>query len=200
MSNILKTFLSQRSSIRRTIGKYCSNPADIDELEQDVFLTCFALELKEEIGKPKHLLLRVAKNLSLNRAKRKVNTTSSPLPECDSSPVYRNEMQISVEDQLSSRQMLRAFAEALATLSAEDRRIFIMRRVEGVKSMQIATRLNISVRTVERRSAKAMLNCYRYLKANGYDVAPIDRKRNWPDKYWVKKRSIAETASMKDEL
>lgn len=171
MSKILNAFRRQNAAIRRIIAKYRSNPADIDELAQDVFLTCYALELKDGVDEPEHLLFRVARNLSLNQAQRKINTTSAPLPDFEESPVFIDEDQISAEDQLDARRKLRIFSEALASLPEQDRRVLVMRRVEGLKFAQIATRLSISVRTAERRAAAAMLLCYRYLKAHGYDPA-----------------------------
>lgn len=171
MSRILSAFRQQKDTIRRVIAKYRPNPDDIDEVEQDVFLTCFALELKEEIIEPDHLLLRVAKNLSINQAQKKANKTSTFLPEDEDLPVYIDERQISAEEQASARQKLKIFTEVLANVPERERRVFVMRRIEGLKSAQIATRLNISVRTVERRAAAAMLFCYKYLKAHGHDPA-----------------------------
>lgn len=169
MSRILGAFRQQKDAIRRVIGKYRSNPADIDEVEQDVFLTCFALELKEEIVEPDHLLLRVAKNLSINQAQKKINKTSTFLPEDDDLPVFIDERHVSAEDQASARQKLKIFAEVLADVPEKERRVFVMRRIEGLKAAQIATRLNISVRTAERRAAAAFLHCYKQLKLRGYD-------------------------------
>ncbi len=171
MSRILGAFRQQKDTIRRIIAKYRPNPDDIDEVEQDVFLTCFALELREEIIEPEHLLLRVAKNLSINQAQKKANKMSTLLPDEEDMPVYIDERHVSAEEQASARQKLKIFTEVLAHVPEKDRRVFVMRRIEGLKTAQIATRLNISVRTVERRAAAAMLFCYKHLKAQGYDPA-----------------------------
>lgn len=186
MSKILNAFRQQKSAIRRVIAKYRSNPADIDELEQDVFLTCFSLELKEDIVEPEHLLLRVARNLSINEARRKINNTSAPMPDFEDSPVFVDERQVSAEDQVDARQKLKIFAEALASVPEKERRAFVMRRMEGLKTAQVATRLNISTRAVERRSAAALLKCFKYLRAMGHDPAdfwatPITQK-NQPER------------------
>lgn len=171
MSKVLSAFRKKRSDIRRVIAKYRNNPADIDEIEQDVFLTCFSLELKEPVRYPEHLLLRVARNLALNEAVKKSNTSTESLPENPGSPVYKDEARPSAEDEYAARQHLGVLAEALASLSEQDRRIFVMRRVEGLKSSQIATRLNVSVRTVERRAGAALLTCYRFMQERGIDMA-----------------------------
>lgn len=171
MSKIFAAFQNQRNVIRRIVAKYRSNPADIEELTQDVFLAGFAAEQRSDIHEPERLLFRIAKNLAINEAVRKVNTTSVPIEDSVILSVYKDEAQISAEDIVDARQRLFIFSQALATLPPELRRVFIMRRVDGLKFKQIATRLNMSVSTVEKRAAAAMLQCRRYLTDNGYDLA-----------------------------
>jgi RNA polymerase sigma-70 factor (ECF subfamily) len=61
--------------------------------------------------------------------------------------------------------------QAVAQLPVECQRVFLMRKVEGLRVKQIATRLNVSVSTVEKRLARALLLCDRYLRQQGYDAA-----------------------------
>ena len=171
MSKILRAFGKQQNMLRRIVSKYRSNPADVDDLVHDVFLAGFAAEMQNEIYEPEHLLMRIAKNLALNEAVKKVNTTSESIEGSLITSVYPDERAISAEDQVDARQRLVIFSQALAALSPELRRAFVMRRVEGLKLKQIATRLNVSVSTVEKRVAAAMLQCRAYLKDQGHDLA-----------------------------
>lgn len=171
MSKILTAFQSQQNIIRRIVAKYRSNPADVEELTQDVFLAGFAAELRGDIHEPERLLFRIAKNLAINEAVRKVNTTSVPIEDSVILSVYKDEKQISAEDIVDARQRLVIFSQALASLPPELRRVFVMRRVDGLKFKQIATRLNVSVSTVEKRAAAAMLLCRNYLIENNHDLA-----------------------------
>ncbi len=170
MSEILKAFQNQKQAINRIVAKYRSNPADIEDLTQDVFLAGFAAELRGNIHEPDRLLFRIAKNLAINEAVRKVNTTSQSIEDSSTSSVYKDESLILAEDALDARQRLFIFSQALASLSPELRRAFVMRRVEGLKFKQIATRLNVSVSLVEKRVAAAMLQCRAYLIENEYDL------------------------------
>ena len=171
MSRIYKAFEAQKKAIRRIVGKYRSNPADIEDLTQDVFLAAFAAEQRTKIHAPEHLLLRIAKNLALNDARKKINSTSQSIEDSPSLSVVQDERQNTPEEILDGKQKLVIFAEALASLSPELRRAFILRRVDGLKIKKIAVRLNVSVSTVEKRVASAMLQCHRYLKRNGHDPA-----------------------------
>ena len=170
MSEILRAFLRQKRVIRKVIAKYRSNLADIDEVEQDVFLTGFALEQREEIRAPDRLLLRLAKHLAIDEARRKINTTSDSLEDFLDLSAYEDERQFSPEDMLNAKQKLLIFAEALACLPPELRRIFVLRRIDGLKYDQIATRLNVSKSTVEKRMAAAMTAFTMEITGRGFQL------------------------------
>jgi len=170
MSKIFEAFQKQQKAIRQVVAKYRSNIADIDELTQDVFLTGFAIELREDVHAPEHLLLRIAKNLAIDETRRKINKTSESLEDSIDLSVYPDDRQISPEEMLDGRQKLLIFSEALASLSPELRRVFIMRRVEGLKYSQIATRLNLSKSTIEKRVVTAMAQCEAYIRKRGFDL------------------------------
>ncbi|MFC3050284.1 RNA polymerase sigma factor [Kordiimonas pumila] len=171
MSKILKAFYKQQIAIRNVIAKYRSNVADIDELAQDVFLTGFALESREDIHEPEHLLLRIAKNLALNESVKKINKTSTSLEDSIDLSAYADETQVSPEAKLLGKEKLVIFSEALASLPPDLRRAFVLRRIEGLKFDQIATRLNVSKSTIEKRVAAAMAGCYAYIRSRGIDPA-----------------------------
>lgn len=168
MSRILKAFQKRQKEIRNVIAKYRANAADIDEIAQDVFLTGFALEQRETIRTPERLLLRIAKHLAIDEARRKINKTSDPLEGSIDLAAYPDERQCSPEDMLSGRQKLLAFSEVVADLPADLRRVFVMRRIEGLKYDQIATRLNLSKSAVEKRMASAMNVFIASIKERGY--------------------------------
>ena len=85
-----------------------------------------------------------------------------------------DEEQISPEEQVDAKRKLLVFAEALSTVPAAERAVFVMRRIEGLQFARIADRLNISVSTAERRSAYAMLRCCKYLEACGIDPSEFN--------------------------
>lgn len=173
MSRVLQAYRKQEQAIRRVIARYRSNIADIDDLAHEVFLTGFALELREEIRKPAHLLLRIARNLSINETQRKINTTTVSIEDSGDLSVYSDERQHSPEDVVDGRRKLLVFSEALASLSPELRRAFVMKRVDGLKFDQIATRLNVSKSTVEKRVAKAMALCEDHIRSKGIEPGEV---------------------------
>lgn len=171
MSKILDAFEAQKSNIRVIISKYRPNPADVEELVQEVFLAGIAAETRAEIREPERLLLRIAKFIAISEARKKINTTSKSIEDFENPTDLLDEAQHTPEDILDGRQKLFIYSQALASLSPELRRAFLMRRLEELKFKQIATRLGVSVSTVEKRVASAFLQCNAYLREHGHDPA-----------------------------
>ncbi|PQA86376.1 RNA polymerase sigma factor [Hyphococcus luteus] len=177
MSQVFKAFLKHKPVIRRIVGKYRSNPSDIEELVQETFLRAYAAELKAEIRQPEKFLYRIAKNLSISRAIRKENSTTQFVGELSEMEVFADDGQVSQEDHLDARQRLAVFAEALESLSPELRETLIMRRIEGLTVPKIAMRLDLSVSAIEKRLAKAIVDCYAYIRGKGLDPADFGAKK-----------------------
>ncbi|MFC7292694.1 RNA polymerase sigma factor [Hirschia litorea] len=171
MSKILDAFEGQQHVLRKIIARYRPNPADVDEIAQETFLKGFAAELDNEIHEPEHFLMRVAKNLAIKHAQKKVNSTGVSIEDLGGSSVFLDDRQVSQVDSLDARQKLVILTKGLASLSPELKSAFVMRRIEGLKYKQIATRLNVSVSTVEKRVAAAMVDIHIYLREQGYDPA-----------------------------
>ena len=169
MSGVYKAFLEYETVIRRVLARYASRPDTVDDLAQQTFLKCYAAEMKEEIREPKAFLLRVAKNVALSEVRRHVNTMTDSLEDFESSNVLKDERHSSPETEVDARRKLEVAAHALESLPAECRQALIMRKVEKLRFKQIATRLEVSVSTVEKRVAKALVLCNGWLRAHGYD-------------------------------
>ncbi|HJP68017.1 MAG TPA: sigma-70 family RNA polymerase sigma factor, partial [Sphingomicrobium sp.] len=61
------------------------------------------------------------------------------------------------EETLLARDELQRLGETVADMPARVREVFVLRRIEGLSQRGVAERLGISVSTVEKHLAKAML-------------------------------------------
>ena len=169
MSKIVEAFLANEQSVRRIIVRYFPRAEDVDELTQETFLKCFATELKSEIRDPQGLLFHAAKNVALGEIRKMRHKTTDYLEESHDLGVLVDERQISPEVQLDGRRKLAALTIALSALSPDDQRMLLMRKVDKLKFKQIARRMDVSVNTVQRRIAAALLKCGVFLRERGYD-------------------------------
>ena len=181
MSKIHKVFIENQSVVRRIVAKYRSNKEDVEDLVQDTFLKCFAADLKQTIHDPKAFIFRVAKNVAISEAKRKRHSTTHSIEDLGGIEVYEDVRQVSPERQVEEKRKLVLFSHALAELPPELRCALVMRKIDGLKFKQIATRLGVSVSTVEKRVATALLRCNSYLREQGHDFcenSPSQVKEN----------------------
>jgi RNA polymerase sigma factor (sigma-70 family) len=153
MSKILQAFQEHEKSIKRIFARYCRRAEDIEDYTQETFLKAFAAETKTDIQNPKAFLLRVAQNLAFSEIKRKVNTNTDHYEDSGGEEVLQDERQVSIENQIDGQRKLVVAAKVIASLPPDYRRALLMRKMEKLKFKQIATRLNVSLSTVEKRVA-----------------------------------------------
>lgn len=91
------------------------------------------------------LLYKIAKDLFISKYRRKRleldYTNSLELQDITSTP----------EDELIEKELLVKYKKVLAEMSEKQRTVFLMSRMEGLKYHEIAERLDISVKAVEKR-------------------------------------------------
>jgi RNA polymerase sigma factor (sigma-70 family) len=170
MSKILRAFLQHQAAIKRVLGRYVSLE-DRNDLLQEAFLKAYAAEMTTPIHDAKAFLFCVARNLALSEVTKKSRSETDYIEDLSGSQVFEDDRSGSVEALIDGRRKLFVLSQALARLPQECQRVFLMRKVEGLRIKQIATRLNVSVSTVEKRLAKALLLCNRHLRQQGYDPA-----------------------------
>jgi RNA polymerase sigma-70 factor (ECF subfamily) len=168
MSRILRAFLRHREAIKRVLARYVPLE-DRNDILQEAFLKAYAAEMTTPVHDAKAFLFRVAKNLAISEMTKKSRRDTDYLEDLSGSEVLEDERSGSVEAQIDGKRKLFVLSQALAHLPEEYQRVFLMRKVEGLRVKQIATRLSVSVSTVEKRLAKALVLCDRQLRKQHYD-------------------------------
>tara|TARA_R110002096_G_scaffold342427_1_gene535422 strand:+ start:351 stop:944 length:594 start_codon:yes stop_codon:yes gene_type:complete len=169
MSLILKNFLQNEKALKKYLTRFFSRPQDIDDVAQETFLKAFASEAKSEIRTPKSFLFKVAKHTALNEIARKANSTTEYIEDSANSNVLEDEAQVGAEQEFDSKQKLIVFSKAVASLSPNCRRVFLLRKMDGLKVKEIARKLDISVSGVEKHIATGLVKCSQYFREQGYD-------------------------------
>jgi RNA polymerase sigma factor (sigma-70 family) len=71
---------------------------------------------------------------------------------------------ISPHDETGANQILGLHAEAVAELSPQRRRAYLLRKVHGFSHKEIASHLGIAVSTVEKLLMAAVAQCEQYVR------------------------------------
>ncbi|WP_437879901.1 sigma-70 family RNA polymerase sigma factor [Pseudomonas sp. LRF_L74] len=139
--------------LRRSVG--CSQQAA--DLAQDTFVRLLVRGKPISDQAPRALLARVARGLVIDHWRRDALERAylealAQLPESSHpSPEARHE----------ALQGLERIAQLLDGLKPAIREAFLLYQLGGLNHAQVAARLGVSSRTVERHVAGALLHCYR---------------------------------------
>ena len=139
---------------------FTKNSDDAEEAVQDVFVGLWEKRCELKIhGSLKSYLLKSVQNRCLDEIRRrKVREQYAGYKETES--LYTND----TEDYIFYTDLQNRLDHLLAQMPDEVAQAFRMNRFDGLKYLEIAQQLNVSVRTVESRISKALQILHQALK------------------------------------
>lgn len=147
--------LPHEPAMRRWLSRITSkSQVDIDDIVQETYAILARLESVSSIRDPRNYALQVAKSVFLQGLRRsKVITIGSiadiaALGEADDAP--------SPEQHVHGQRELRRVEAAIGDMPTQIRKVFWLRRVEGLTQRETANQLGLAEHTVEKYSAKGM--------------------------------------------
>ncbi len=157
MSRILTEFEASKTALRRYLGRFFRRQQDVEDFLQETFVRAYAAEARGPILMPRAYLFRVAKHVSLNEIARRKNSATDSVEDFPDPDVVGSGTQPGVEQEVDGRRQLALFANAVAALPSQCRKVLVLKKIEGLSQREIATRLGIAESTVEKHLAKALL-------------------------------------------
>jgi len=147
--------------LRRFFRNRVRDRDDADDMVQEVFVRLARDTDAETLRNPAAWLQRVARNLVFDRTRRAAARHAAshvPLEEADLPAIAPDQML-----GLEAGDMLHLYEAALATLSERTREVFLLHRIEDMTYREIASRLGITVATVEYHMMRALAHFDRAL-------------------------------------
>ncbi len=137
-------------AVRRYLFYRGAGKEQASDLAQDVFLRVWEKQMVLDPEKSLWLLYKIAGDMFVSRYRREVLELN-----------YRTSLKIdsqelSPEDQAEYNELFSSYNKALAALSDKQREVFLMARMDGLKYHEIAERLRLSVKAVEKRMSQAL--------------------------------------------
>jgi RNA polymerase sigma factor (sigma-70 family) len=130
------------------------NAADVEDMVQDVFLRIASRDSTDTIDHLDGYVLRTASSVLTDRIRRRSSRREDLHVAFDAET--HGGAELDPGRILSGKQDLNAALKALLTLPERTRVVFLLRRLEGYKVRDIATRLGVSVSAVEKHLVRAV--------------------------------------------
>lgn len=155
-------FFAIRSQLARYVARLVTNAMDVEDILQETYLKARRGEENGHVRNPRGYLFAVARSVALNDLARKSRSIVEYIDDAAALEVESNEP--SVEEQIASHQRFEVFCDAVATLPAQCRRAFVLRKVFGYSQKEIAKEMGISESTVEKHLIKGLQRCRAYMR------------------------------------
>lgn len=132
-----------------------SHRDELHDLRQEVYTRVYESALRARPQQPKAFLFASARHLMIDRLRRSRVVSIEPMGDFELSNVYLID-ELSPERWAGTRQALKRMTEALDRLPDRCREVVWLRRVEELSQKEVAVRLGLSEKTVEKHLAKGM--------------------------------------------
>lgn len=156
LSAVTRAFIEHGTYLKAFLRRFMHRPDDIEDIAQEAFIRAFKVEQDSTINHPKTLLFTIAKNIALNELRTKSRRVTDYIEECSSPPEM---VGATVEEELEALDKLETYCVAVDNLPPQCRRVYLLRKVHGLRHKDIAEKLNISLRSVERHLQKGAIRC-----------------------------------------
>lgn len=148
-------FNKYRGALLRHVGRLTPSREDAADIVQDTYMRVMnRVSVSRFDAETRSYLFQTATNLARDHYRRQSFRAHAPLEEVPEDSLRAAEPD--PEQNLAARQLQRCLRDAIHALPAATRDVFLLARGEDLPYEEIAARLGIGRRTVERRMAEAM--------------------------------------------
>lgn len=141
---------------------------EIHDLRQEIYVRVYEAAGKALPTTPKSFLFATARHLMADRVRRSRVVSIEAVGDFEPLNVLIDE--ISPERWFGGRQILKRLSEAFDLLPDRCRQVVWLRRVEELSQKEVAMRLGISEKTVEKQIAKGMRLMARHFYGGGAEM------------------------------
>jgi len=163
---LARLFSESRHALRRYVRRWVRSPAEADEIVQEAFLRTY--ERSAAVETPRAFLFTIARHLAWKLRRHQALAATDSVGDFDDSRVVPQGP--SPETQMLADEEVRLLTRAVEQLPPQCRAVFALRVFYACSYQDIADRLGLSVRTVEKHVARGTRETHEYLKRRYRDV------------------------------
>ncbi len=138
------------NSVRSYLFYRGADREQASDIAQDVFLKVWEKQLDIDMKTALRLLYKIAGDMFITHYRReKLDMNYKTI-------IFSHQVADSPEEQLQYKELSETYTKALSVMNEKQRIVFLMARMEGLKYHEIADRLELSVKAVEKRMSLAL--------------------------------------------
>jgi RNA polymerase sigma factor (sigma-70 family) len=141
-------------ALTRYLHRCWPNPDDIHDLRQETYVRVYESAQKALPVAARPFLFAIARNLMADRIRKQRIVPIDSVGDLDVLNVLVDDL--GPEQRTSAHQELRQLAQALDDLPEKCRTVLWMRRIDDLSQKEVAARLGLSEKTVEKHVMKGM--------------------------------------------
>ena len=169
-----REILAHEEALLRYLRRCWPHADDIHDLRQETYVRVYEAARRERPQQPKSFLFTTARHLMADRLRRARIVSIEAVGDFESLNVPVDE--VTPERRHDARQSLRRLAEAFDRLPGRCREVVWLRKVEELPQKEVARRLGIAEKTVEKQVAKGA----RLIAAHVFGDAGGSRRKAGP--------------------
>lgn len=151
---LIVAFLEHRKVLAAYLAQRLLRVEDVEDILQETIANVLQVEDPSLIRAPKSYFFIVARNLVSRQLQANAKEMLHEIEDMDLNAIPGDD--ISLEQQIDGQLQFRAFVKAVSQLPAQCRKVFLLRKIYGWPHKKIASRLGISISTVERHITIAL--------------------------------------------
>lgn len=171
--DLIPIYVSMRHELERFLLARLGDAAAAQDVYQGIFLRLKSATLKDRVGNPRALLYKIAANAAADyrRGQRRGQVRDHQWLDSTTYKVGPDAVAdtASADDAIDAKRRLGKVLQALNDLSPKCRRTFIMHKLEGLSHLEVAARLGVSRKAVEKHMATALKHLVKVLRSGGPD-------------------------------
>jgi RNA polymerase sigma-70 factor (ECF subfamily) len=148
----VREILAHEQALMRFLHRNWRDHDEVPDLRQEIYVRVYAAALHQPPTSPKSFLFTTARNLLADRVRRQRIVSITAVGDLSQLHVLEDELEPSRV--AGGREALARLARALDRLPDRCREVVWLRRIEDLPQKEIARRMGISEKTVEKHIAK----------------------------------------------
>lgn len=156
--SLVDIYKQRRKALERYVRRLLGNADEAADVSHEAFLRVYAAEVGDRTPVSQALLYTVARNLALSELRKRTSRATDAVADMGDLDVLAEGLQ--PDEHAEMKEQLAAVERAMSRMAPKCLEVFRLRKIDELSHAEIAERLGISPKTVERHITRALHLCH----------------------------------------